>query len=223
MKNQLGISNQTVFQYINGCVKLIFVFVVISTFTTKAYCQLSKKQWLVGGSINGIYHQVSEIEPYQGIGVLQNESQVTVNCPIGIGYFIKNKWAVGIVGFYGLDRREVSQTYEFVDYEKQLTEELSQFGYGIFSRYYFLPINHSFNLYTSVGLNAGRANYLIVSDDINIATQDFLSNATVSLAPVYFINKNVAVEFIVSYVANISNNLQYSMLVGIGLQAHLGK
>jgi hypothetical protein len=223
MKNQLDISNQTVFKCIKGCIKLIFVFVVISTFSTKAYCQLSKKQWLVGGSLNGRYHQVSEMEPFYGVPALQNESQVAFNCPIGIGFFVKNKWAVGIVGFYSLDRREVSQLYENVNYEKQLTEEFTQFGYGIFSRYYFLPIKHSFNLYTSVGLNAGRANYLIVSDDINIATQDLLSNATISLAPVYFINKNVAVEFIVSYVANISNNLQYSMLFGIGLQAHLGK
>lgn len=189
--------------------------------SNKLEAQLYRKQWLVGASFNGNYSSTT-VTANQISSPNQSKS-LSISTPIGVGYFVTNKWAVGIRSNYGFSKTE--NTYTFNDYfstlDQTIVDQSKQFLIGGFTRFYFLPKQNRFNIYCDAGYNYGELR--------NTAPDVFatIKQLTTSIAPVFIINKHVSLEFIFSYVrqstiiksTSTPNN---AFLFGIGFQAHLG-
>jgi hypothetical protein len=66
----------------------IILFVLLAPLSI--FAQISKNQWLLGGSFAGQYQKNS----------FNSSTQKQLKAPLSIGYFVANKFALGIRGQY---------------------------------------------------------------------------------------------------------------------------
>jgi hypothetical protein len=207
----------------------IFLLILIVAFSNNVNGQISKKQLIIGGVVSGNYSSTDQF--YQESDrTLRSEEQYTLNIPVGLGYFIMNKWAVGIQCNYLRNQREIVYVLDpdIVNYEGMIKEEYNQFGLGVFTRFYVLPQKNSFNIYLSTGYSYPKLTYNLegVNDYNNESSSYRLHQFNFSIAPVYFINNRIAIEFVMSYINESGKYGTYinsnTFLLGIGLQGHFG-
>jgi hypothetical protein len=206
-----------------------FLLFLIVAFSNNVNGQISKKQLIIGGVVSGNYSSTDQY--YQEFDrTLRREEQYTLNIPVGLGYFIMNKWAVGIQSNYMRNQREITYVLEpgTYNYEGKIKEEYTQFGLGVFTRYYVLPSKNSFNIYLSTGYSYPKLTYNVEGIDYyNPGSTSYrLHQFNFSIAPVYFINNHIALEFVMSYMNESGKYLRYinsnTFVFGIGLQGHFG-
>lgn len=143
---------------------------------TAAFTQINAHQWLVGGK--GKLSFTSQ--DYLNDKIKESTFRLSPN----IGYFPKDKWAIGI----NLDFE--SSTYEFPGNNK---EKYNEIGAGIFSRYYFLDKIRKTNIFVDGGYNIGGYKY--DTDDERTNYNKFM----LGLAAAFFINQHVAFELGIDY------------------------
>ena len=177
----------------------LFVFIVI---ITPASAQLTKGNWLVGGSGDFTIFKVLK------------EKTHYVQASANIGHFFFDKFAIGV---------KPSYTYSFAKSEGSSSFAKSHgFYFGPFARYYFLPVEHPFNI-----LVEGTYQHGIERKGSEYATTNYsLNSFSFAGGPVIYFNSAVGLEFLVRYgqTKYTKENYHESRLqFGIGLQVHLEK
>ena len=159
------------------------------------YCQITKGNWLVGGSANFSTIQYSS-------GASLHYKQTNFQISPTVGYFLKDKFAVGL---------RPSLSYG----SNNLGNSSTVITIGPFVRYYFLKPETIFNLFTE-----GSYKYGTISRGQRLNTFSFAAgpvlyfNSSVGLEFTIGYSTTKVVGF------TGSNN---EMLAGIGFQFHLEK
>ena len=178
---------------------LCFVFSFSYSYTSG---QITQKNWLVGG--NGSYSSTKA----------QNSSGSYINRHLeldpNMGYFFADKIAGGVRAKLILDRYIWSS-------DSESDSKAESLGLGPFLRYYLLPVDKIFNLFT-------EANYTY--NFVGFSSQHpSKSNAFGFMAgAVFFLNYNVGIEFTSGYTIITtmqSHTKQHRIQVGLGFQIHL--
>ena len=168
----------------------LIIFLLFPCFTSEGFSQVDKKDWLVGGGLTGTFSL-----PRSGSRI----SSVVLSPDIG--YFLFNKFAVGIDGSLGRSSSSgiVLQTVEagpFIRFYINATEEMKIMTYGSFrySSYYWA--------------GAGTSTYL---------------SAHAGFGPAIFPNEHVAIELLFNYdVPNLNTQVFQGIgSISLGFQIHL--
>ncbi|MCU0441301.1 MAG: hypothetical protein MUE96_02795 [Bacteroidia bacterium] len=205
--------------------RILWLCILVSL-TASVNAQLNRHQWLLGGALSGSYFQSQS-----------QETGYEINTPINIGYFVLPKWAIGIRGIFGYE--ETTTNLLSFSSTRRFTEKERMIVGGFFTRYYLLPRANKFNLYAEIAYAYGRTSnqFAQLNRNSEVIYDSHLIN--VNLAPVYFINNHVGVEFLLSYgqqysINNYGSNSFFAtsnddrlvtntFLFGIGLQVHLNQ
>ena len=178
-----------------------FLLIIAVCFLIKnANSQITKGNWLVGGSASFSSLKSSSTATLQ---FKQTNIQIT---PL-VGYFLMDKFAVGL---------NPSLTYG----SNNLANNSTIITIGPFVRYYFLKPENVFNLFTegsyAYGSITGKGQ----------GTGQRLNTYSISGGPVLYFNSSVGLEFIIAYsttkivgFSGINNEIRF----GIGFQIHLEK
>ena len=179
-------------------IKTLFLATLLFTITTKA--QLTKGNWMVGGS--GSYNKYDGKDKITGDSG-NGYSIITLNP--NVGYFIIDKLALGTkLNFY-------SQINE------DNANSSSKIGIGPFVRYYFLEKENRVNIFaqTSLDYNEFRRTYSNKTSDLTYSLK---------AGPVVYFNSSVALEMGLEYSrTNSFDSIITSLQASIGFQIHLKK
>jgi hypothetical protein len=176
----------------------IAISILLFTFTTNA--QITKGNWMVGGS--GSYINYSIKSSANGNTIDSNNSQLLISPTIG--YFVANNFACGLSSNFGISMPETGR-------------HSTTYGIGPFARYYFLKPEKMINILTQVGYYYGISN-----DESKTNNVDFKAG------PVVFFNKSVGLEFTINYSISKYSDSSYNstsriLNIGVGFQIHLEK
>lgn len=180
--------------------KNLILIVIYSFIIKNANCQITKGNWLVGGSAS--YSSLNSLST-ASTQFKQSNFQITPS----VGYFLKDKFAVGLNPslYYGSNNIGNSSTIITI---------------GPFVRYYFLIPENVFNLFGegsyAYGSNTGKGQ----------GAAQILNIYSISGGPVIYFNSSVGLEFIINYsktsIAGFSGT-NNEIRFGIGFQIHLEK
>lgn len=178
--------------------KIIPLFFAFCICCNTSYSQLTKKNWLVGGT--GLFS--SQSENLNGTNIKGLDIEISPN----IGYFFSDKFAGGA---------RVNYTYSNVKYPG-VSNSVSHLGFGPFLRYYFLNTAKSVNLFAE-----SYYQYTIVSSANSTSKESLIR---FSGGPVIFFNSSVGLEFTVNYQLFKGDDVDAKKIfLGIGFQIHLEK
>lgn len=177
--------------------KTILMIFIASIFNNDANCQITKGNWLVGGS--GQFQK--QREDLQGSDI----RGLSISVAPDIGYFIIDKLGAGVNVDFSYNRIKV----------KDNISKTNILGVGPFVRYYFLPGDNRINIFSQVAYE-----YTI---DFNSHYQnDFYFSA----GPVIFFTSSVGLELAAKYSTSNSTmpiaNAK-TVFFTIGFQIHLEK
>jgi hypothetical protein len=176
----------------------LFFFIILIISNT-AYNQITKGDWLVGGSAS-----FSSLKSSSTATVQFKQTDIQIS-PL-VGFFLKEKFAVGLRPslIYGSNTIANSNTI---------------IGIGPIIRYYFLNPQHIFNLFAE-----GSYSYGSISGKGQISSKS--NTFSIFGGPVVYFNSSVGLEFTLAYsttkvvgFAGTNNEIRF----GIGFQFHLEK
>lgn len=172
--------------------KNFFISICLILYIGTAFGQISKGSFLVGG--NAAFSNSKVNDDYKASLLIVSPN---------IGYFIKNKFAIGLKT--GFTHRSSQTSY-------QLREDI--YFLGPYLKYYLLPADKIANLFVQTEYQA--------TFNKNFSINGF----GISGGSAIFLNQNIAVEFSFGYFStqrNISEERARIRTVqsGIGLQIHL--
>lgn len=176
--------------------KSILLFIIAFIFYNNANSQITKGNWLVGGT--------AKITLQQEILNQSNITGFSINVAPDIGYFIIDKFATGL---------KTNLTYNRVRYYGNYSKG-TDLGFGPFLRYYFLSTGNRVNIFA-------ESAYEYTIDFHGHYRNDF----SFSAGPVIYFNTSVGLEFTVNYdtfkgtYSGSANTFSF----GIGFQIHLEK
>jgi hypothetical protein len=183
--------------------KIIQTFIIINVlFTLNANSQITKGNWLVGGS--GSYKSTSSKTILTG----NKDKYVYLEVAPNVGYFFADKIAGGI-----------KTSFYYNPYEGAYN---IGFGIGPFLKYYFLKPEKLVNVFV-------QANYLYYENNNyseGIGADRFASNTYgLKAGPVIYFNESVALELGLEFNRDNRNNtlIDDTFQISIGFQIHLTK
>lgn len=181
-------------------IKLFFIATFL--FTTVTYAQISKENWMVGGTLNLSSAESTSIS--NGIEYKTKGSGFSVNP--NLGYFIADKFCIGTsVGF---------------NFSNPEGDNNNSTGITVspFARYYFLNTEKTVNVFANVG-------YGYSSSKTENGYKSHSNGYLFSAGPVIYFNSSVGLEMSLNYSTSKNNsNSKYSQLfLGVGFQIHLKK
>jgi hypothetical protein len=169
--------------------------------------QLSKGNWLVGGSASFSSTKISS-DPGDGSALIKG-TNTDIEVAPNIGYFAFEKFAVGLrPGF----------SFSNSVYENAGDSKSNTFLIGPFTRYYFLNAERKVNLFAEISYQYGFKNSSGKGNPSNLAFY---------AGPSVFFNETAAIQFTLGYIISKDNiNGSYSQTnrqfqLGIGFQIHL--
>ena len=163
-------------------------------------CQLTKKNWMIGGSLS-FSSQKTQFP--------LNESKSTqFGITPKIGYFLADKWALGILGSFNYDIYSVNN----------IKSKTTTYGIGSFMRYYFLTTENKYNIQTEC-----YASYNNSKNNLQGKGGGFYSYGTL-VGPVVYFNSSVGIELLLGYrgykeISNSTRNNGFHL--NLGIQVHL--
>ena len=181
-----------------------FLQLALIILTWSSFAQIEKGYWLVGGNANLSYSKIRTKEA-NGTFQLNGEdgSYYNVLVESNIGYFLSNKFAVGLKFNF---ENEFSKQFP-------LTLNNTQIGLSPFLRYYFLNVDRPTNFF----IEASYYKY----------AYKLFGNATgygIKIGHVYFLNSSVGFESTLNYQFRESNQTEKAAIfVGLGFQLYLEK
>ncbi|RYE29848.1 MAG: porin family protein [Sphingobacteriales bacterium] len=186
---------------------LLFFALLISG---KAFTQLSKGQFLLGGSLR--FESVKESYypsgSYEGTNIFVSPA---------VGVFVLNKLAGGVRVDFSSYKSNSSNVET-----KQTITELSPF-----MRYYFLPVASKINVFLDAGYLFSKTKWNSFS---NPAFTDKSRGYQVLAGPSIFLTEQIALEFTIGYRhttsdrgAGLDATKSSTLSSGLGLQIHFGK
>ncbi len=174
--------------------KTLFVANLLLTITSNA--QITEENWLVGGSASfGKSSSKSEG------GFTQSSTGLRIEP--NIGYFVKNKFALGLSASFGYSKTDGG---------------VSTIGYGggPFVRYYFLKPEKIVNILAEAKYSIGT------SKTQGIDESTFGTSYNFKAGPVIFFNSSVALEMTLNYDTVKSDQTIFNDLTfALGFQIHL--
>ena len=189
---------------------LLFLF-ALSFYTTIAFGQLTKGNWLVGG--NGELYQ--DTENYNSSTFKFDGQYTEINVSANIGYFVMDRLAFGLKPTFS------SIKGEGINGSGSSTN-LQKYWFGPFARYYFLNKKKKYNILIDASYQFGT----LASGGKKIENKQ--RNLSLLVGPVIYFNSSVGLEFLMGY-NNIINNLDGTestskrFQIVIGFQIHLIK
>jgi outer membrane protein W len=177
--------------------KSILLLLIAFIFCDIANCQITKDNWLVGGS--GQFRK--KHEDLQGSDI----RSLFISAVPDIGYFIIDKLGVGL---------KINFSYNRIK-DKDNISKATMLGLGPFVRYYFLPSDNRINIFS-------EAAYEYTTAFDGHYQNDFYFSA----GPVMFFNSSVGLELSAKYStmnSMISNATAKTVFLTIGFQIHLEK
>lgn len=185
-------------------------FIFFSTFFVTANGQITKNNWLVGGS--GSFYSYNN--QYTS-AAYSNEAEYTrIDIGANVGYFVADKVAFGLRPTFSSFAGRVTSTGGG-------STNAQRYFLGPFGRYYFLTTDKQTNIVTDVSYQFGLSN--------NSGQRGNLSAFSAMAGPVVFFNSSVGMEFLIGYkyskddIENASTEIRKGFQVTIGFQIHLEK
>ena len=179
--------------------------IIIVLFTVSVNAQITKGNWMVGGT--GFFTNSTVKTEFKNTGQTSNDSGYGLNIQPNIGYFVADKLVLGLT--------------PSISYSKNNNNSGSgNFGYGggPFARYYLLKTDNMVNVLTQVGYQ-----YFL-----NSTTEGHTDVFVVKAGPVLYLNSSVGLELTVDYEIDKFNSQSSistfkTFNVRIGFQIHLEK
>lgn len=182
---------------------LTLFFLIVFTTLCTVNAQITKGNWMVGGSGNFSSTKSENSSGSEAKGTL---FEIKPN----IGYFVIDKLATGINSSIGFGNPSGSNN--------------NSWGYSIgpFIRYYFLEIDKKINLLSQVDYSIGQGKSDFSSLDTNS------SNLSIKAGPVIYFNSSVGLELLLNYdysksKRGSSETIGNQFNISIGFQIHLEK
>lgn len=194
--------------------KLLITIISFLTFFVNVNAQLDQNSFLVGGFAN-FYASKSEYTSIPFPITNGYSNQINLSVSPTVGYFIADKFAVGLRPFFSWGKGE---SFPYDPTVSGGTSESKRYGIGPFVRYYFLDKEKQFNILTDISYQMG------VWD---IGDKGKLSNFSILAGPVIYFNSAVGMEFLLGYrsqaeeLKDYSTNSTRGFNVSLGLQIHL--
>lgn len=181
--------------------KIKLFSILILLFSTSLKSQITKGNWLVGGTASLSSHKVV----YDGTIIGTNKT-VSYNINPKIGFFPIDKLALGLSAGYYHSKQTTSTS--------SISSINESYGFGPFIRYYYLKQEKVTNIFSEFGYNYSY----VVNDKSNINNFYFSSGLAL------FFNSSVALEIGVKYLTfNDAKNgaTTDDLRFEIGFQIHL--
>jgi len=181
--------------------KTILVIISAAFIFSNAYSQITKGNWLVGGT--GSF--ASQLEKLNAVDV--NGLKITLSPDIG--YFLVDKFAVGAMPSFAYNKNKYNGGTSFTQ----------QISIGPFLRYYFLRPEKTINIFVESAYQ-----YSVISG--SSGSSQYQNSFIFSAGPVVYFNSSVGLELTANY--EIYNNPRAiasakTFSLGIGFQIHLRK
>jgi Outer membrane protein beta-barrel domain len=187
--------------------KTITLILLFLAFTSVAFTQISKGQFLAGGKIS--FESIRDENSING----NNESTNYFISP-NIGYFIIDKMAGGLrIDFDSYNHKSGN-----------VETHLNSRSISPFLRYYFLPIAKKVNAFIDISYIHEKTKWSSLSND---GYYEKTNGYSISAGPSIFLTDKIALEFTAGFKQTLSDNFGNSKSKtfnsGLGLQIHLGK
>ncbi|GAA4895636.1 hypothetical protein GCM10023311_20480 [Flaviramulus aquimarinus] len=184
----------------------LFFFIVFTTLCT-VNAQITKGNWMVGGdaSLN-----IDKSEGTSSSGFTSTTKAFSLRVTPNIGYFIIDKFAVGVSPFLGLSNPDGANN------------NVTNYGIGPFMRYYFLKTENRINLFA-------HTSYFLAKTKNQSGASGDLKSFEFKMGPVLYFNSSVGLELTLSYKNDNQNSSSGSEIIfdrisfNIGFQIHLEK
>ncbi len=185
--------------------KILKIFFIITIlFTLSVHSQITKGNWMVGGSGSFINYK----NTYPDHITETTQTGYAFELLPNVGYFVVDNFSIGsMVAFY------------FINHSGPYNNSLS-FGLAPYVRYYFRKSDKIINpfLQASYGFNRSK---IQIEDGYNKSSEYRLKGGSS-----FFLNSSVALDITIEYrssINNVNNNQYNNFTTGIGLQIHLEK
>jgi hypothetical protein len=160
--------------------RYISSFLILSVFFSNVQAQLSKGTWLLGGTASLSATRNS----YSSTVINSTWDEVNIKILPSIGYFLADKFSVGFRPGYTKIKAETAGPGGGNTNENRL-------DFGLFTRYYFINADKSFNVLSDVGYQYGTYWFT--------PTKGTRHNFSASAGIAAFFNTSVAVEMLIGY------------------------
>ena len=200
--------------------KPFLLFLAIISFQL-CFGQITEGNWLVGGS--GQFSAYSSTTTNVSPAREQNVKAFNISVSPNIGYFIKDRFAVGLRPSLTWEKGKAGDAFapdgSVLGSGGKLTQ--IRFVVGPFVRYYFLDVDKPYNILIETAYQYGIGSTKPLNEKQSIFS--------VGVGPVIYFNSSVGLEFLLGYNNTTQNADGYyktsknSIQLGIGLQVHLEK
>ena len=192
-----------------------FLLGMVLLFSSVAFSQINKRQWLIGGSgslfTTKLTNSGQSTYTAKGSGIILSPN---------VGYFPVNNLIGGLRTYFGYSHNKGGYNNGYAAY----TQTSWQTQVGPFVRYYFLPAQHKMNLLADASYFVGWTH--TKENSYNSAYQkhkDRLHGYSFSAGPVWFLNPATALELTLDYSNNYLPSRNTGVYLNVGLQVHLRK
>lgn len=177
--------------------KIIIILLASILLANYAQGQLAKGTWMIGGN--------AALTTYNTHSPLSTQNETSILITPAIGYFVMEKFAVGINPIYGLDAFKTN-------YIRYTTKQY--YALGPFVRYYLLPADHIVNLF------AGSSYQYTIGEPGN----SIVNNYSFFIGSTAFFNSSAAIEITTGFSSSLDEKLTTnSFVINAGFQVYLKK
>lgn len=214
-------------------------FILFSILSSSVYSQISKGQWIVGGTADFSHSHASGTTNM----VSSDDKLTSFESSPGIGYFFMDQLCAGIrIGIISSETRHVidGRSNPLLSNYYSTKSKITALAFSPFVRYYLLAESRKFNVFAdaSYAYNHNKAKtetyqeftipgnqFPIISSSTNNSKYKTHSYS-IAAGPALFLNRKVSLELSLGYTfskyadSDLSAN---SFTAGAGFQVHLGK
>lgn len=189
--------------------KTVFAFSFFLT-ALNTYSQITKGIWMIGGS--GKFYSYKSNNSSSSYNVNSRYTQIDLS--IAAGYFITNKFAIGIKPTISSIKGKVTSTGGG-------STNIQRYIFGPYLRYYFLNTDNQNNILIEANYQVGFLGGGLAKGRIN--------NYSILSGPVIYFNTTVGLELLIGYnysmedVKNSNKVTNHGFQSTIGIQIHLEK
>ena len=188
------------------------LFVTTLLISLKAFPQLDKKMWLVGG--NGSFK--SYVLDYAAPLGSSTINFLEIDASAKVGYFVLDKFVLGITPTYYLENMG---KLSITAYSHE-----SKFSVGPFARYYLLKNGKPFNILTEINYQIG-----FKTSSIKPRQKGSFNMFSFFVGPELYFNPTIGIEVLIGYRASKGTidgeytDIRKGFQVAVGFQMHLEK
>jgi hypothetical protein len=191
--------------------KAIFLLFIVTNLFLSSFSQLTKKNWLVGGSGKFYSYKTS----YRTATYNTDGKYTDIYISPNVGYFVADKLAFGLRPSFSSSKGEITSPGGG-------RTNTRRYSLGPLGRFYFLSVDKAYNLLVDVDYQYGQTTL----DNKKVG---HFTNFSAMFGPAIYFNNCIALEFLFGYNSSAAYDddaidyKQKGMQVSIGFQIHLEK